>query len=167
MSNQFATPPPFAGGSTEEVQQTEAPTAQQEAPQQAPVKEKKKRAAPITEEQIKYVRDNVKKMGYGEMADALGISRNQVNRILQELKKGMRAAAIQKAEADGQVAYGTNEKGRWDYSDPKTELAKKIEQKIENDLSRPAESRPGAGRKGGGSVQNTLQSEVDELLKDL
>ena len=148
---------------------TAAPAAA--APAAAP-KEKVKRersATMISAEHIKFVRENVKTMSYADMASALGISRNQINRILQELKKMLRNEAIKRS--GDQPAYaqkGTNKKNEvvWDYEQPLTEIAKKVEAKIESTLTRPEEARPGAG-KGGGQVAAALSSEMADLLADL
>lgn len=183
----FKNPPPFAKGAkkqeekVEQVNQEEisenplTETVTDENPtdtkgEKSMSEEKPKRERSkvnISQEHIKFVRQNVKKMGYTEMAEQLGITRNQINRILQTLKEGMRSAAVQ-ADPD---AYGTkeNKKGEkvYDWTQPKSEMAKKVEAKIESDLSRPAESRPGAGGSGGGKVQQALDSELEDLLKDL
>lgn len=182
----FKNPPPFAKGAkkqeekVEQVNQeeisenplTETVTDEKTKDTKGEVmsEEKPKRERSkvnISQEHIKFVRQNVKKMGYTEMAEQLGITRNQINRILQTLKEGMRGAAVQ---ADPN-AYGTkeNKKGEtvYDWSQPKSDMAKKVEAKIESDLSRPAESRPGAGGSGGGKVQQALDSELEDLLKDL
>lgn len=156
-------PPPFAGGN----QESGAEQPQQAQTQAAPASGTKKRSAPITQEQIKFVRENVKKMGYTEMANQLGVSKNQVNRILQEIKKGMRQKAMEEAQKNGQRAYVDKEDGKPDYTQPQTDLAQKVEKKIADELSRPADTKPGSGRKGGGQVQNTIQSEVEDLINDL
>lgn len=157
MSQEFS-PPPFAGQDANQGQPQQAQEGQ---------KQGKKKNAPITPEQIKFVKQNVKSMGYQEMADQLGVSRNQVNRILQQLKKGMREKVIEDAKNQGTEPYALNDKGKYDYNQPQTEMAKKVENKVKNELSRPEDTRPGAGRKGGGTVQNTLNQEVEDLLSDL
>lgn len=170
----FTQPPPFATNAKteepkkEETQEMTEQNVTQDAPQTqaAPKadKEKKERSAPMKPEHVKYVRENVKNMGYNEMAEALGVSKFQVNRVLQSLKMGMRNKAIEK---DGDQAYGKKDDGKSDWSNPLSEMAKKVEAKIENELSRPADTRPGAGRKGGGKVQASIDSELDDLLGDL
>jgi hypothetical protein len=134
----------------------------------APVEEpKKKRNAPIQQDHIQYVTQNVSKRSYTEMADNLGISKAQVNRILQEIKKGLRNKALADAEANGTKAYTQKENGRNDYKDPQTDMAKKIENYIQTHLSRPEETRPGAGKKGGGGVSTALNSEVYSIIANL
>lgn len=175
----FKSPPPFAKGkqqepAAEEVKQepqaeekgeTMTEQATQEVQAEAPKKTKNKTT--ITNEHIKFVRQNVKTMGYNDMAEKLGLTKNQINRILQTLKEGMRAKAV---EQDAN-AYGTkqNKKGEtvYDWTQPKSDFAQKVEKKIAEELSRPAESRPGAGGGGGGKVQQALDAELDDLLSDL
>lgn len=125
----------------------------------------------ISPEHISYVRDHVKDESYTQMAEKLGITPNQVNRILQEMKKRLRNRAMEMAAAAGTDAYakkGTNDKGAtlWDFDQPLTDAAKKVEEKIMKDLSRPADVRVG-GAKGGGAVSQALGSEVDSILSDL
>jgi len=183
MGTSFNTPPPFAKATEESKTVEEVETVEEEIVEEEPktkkgekmtapeeAKEEKKTIKPknktqITKEHIDYVRQNVKKMGYGEMADALDITKNQINRILQTLKEGLRGKAVDQDDN----AYGTkkNKKGDtiYDWSEPKSDLAKKVEKKISDELSRPAESRPGGG--GGGKVKQALDSALDDLLADL
>jgi len=180
----FKSPPPFAKGKqtppkpetkTETVNPQEISenpieeganmTEEVQAPPQK--KEKQKRnSVLITRDHIKFVRQNVKTMGYNEMADKLGLTKNQINRILQFLKEGMRNKAV----TEDSNAYGTkkNKKGEdvYDWTQPKSAYAKKAEAKIEAELSRPADTRPGGGA-GGGQVQQALDSELDDLLAEL
>lgn len=125
----------------------------------------KKNKVQITTKHIRFVQNNIKTMGYGEMADSLDITRNQINRILQTLKEGLREKAVENDSA----AYGTktNKKGEtvYDWSSPQSEMAKKVENKIQEKLSRPADTRPGGG--GGGKVKKALDSELNDLLADL
>jgi len=124
-----------------------APQAAQAAPQAAPeevsnVKERKKTVRKATkmieEDDIIFVRDNVKTMSYIEMAEARQLTKFQVNRILMDLKKKIRKAV-----------KGT----------PK-EAA--IEEYIKNTLSRPEDA--GVGRKGSGKVSQSLDSVVGDIL---
>ena len=80
---------------------------------------------------------------------------------------GLRGKALTLATQTGEQAYGLKEDGKPDYSQPISEMAQKVEAKIDADLSRPAESRPGAGRKGGGAVKQALDAELDDLLAGL
>jgi len=154
-----------------------APTAAPAAPA-APVAEvapaeKKKQVRLATKiignDEITFVVQNVAKMGYNEMAEKVGITKHQVNRILQTLKEGLRKSAIDGASADDEKAYGERitKKGevKADYSSPLTDLAQKVENKILKSLSRPADTRPGA--KGGGKAKQALDSTLDAMLADL
>lgn len=157
-----------------------APVAPQAAPQAEPApvekKKKKKHTVMISEDHIKFVMQNIKTMAYADMAEKLGITKNQVNRILQTMKGGvdnkgnffgLRGNALEQAAKSGEAAYGLKENGKPDYSQPLTELAQKIEAKIAEKLSRPAESRPGGGGGNGGKVKQALDSQLDSLLADL
>jgi hypothetical protein len=152
------------------------PVAPVEAPVQKEKQKQKKNNVMINGDHIKFVLQNIKKMNYTEIAEKLEITKNQVNRILQTLKGGidqkgnnfgLRGKALDEAASAGTQAYALKEDGKPDYSQPISELAQKVEAKIEAELSRPADSRPGAGRKGGGAVKQALDSQLDELLAGL
>lgn len=99
----------------------------------------------LTPEDIAFVTQNVRTMSYVEMAEARGITKFQVNRILMDLKKSLRAAAKEKNDP----AY-----------------SEKIEAYISAHLSRPDDARPGgAGRSG--VVKNTLDDVVGSILNGL
>ena len=161
--------PPFAGSAptAPTAAAPEAAPAAPAAPEAAEAAPTKKRSSvQITKDHIDYVIANVKTMSYTDMAANLGISKNQVNRVLQEVKQGLRQKAI---DADG-AAYpvtGQNKKGenKYDWSAPATDLAKKVEEKISASLTRPAESRPG-GKKGG-ATKTAINAEIDNLLNSL
>jgi len=123
----------------------------------------------IGNDEIKFVVQNVATMGYKEMGDKIGLTKHQVNRILQTLKEGLRKSAIDGASAAGEKAYGerTTKKGdvKADYNSPLTDLAQKVENKILKSLSRPSDSRPGS--KGGGKAKQALDSTLDAMLADL
>jgi len=158
-----------------------APTAAPAAPTAAPAApvaevapaEKKKQVRLATKiignDEITFVVQNVAKMGYNEMAEKIGITKHQVNRILQTLKEGLRKSAVDAAEVAGEKAYGdkTTKKGeiKADYAAPLSALAQKVENKITANLSRPADTRPGA--KGGGKAKQALDSTLDAMLADL
>jgi len=181
--------PPFAGNkpgnqtTTKEPEQQETPVVQEKEEKKPmaeeatveeleevedPKKEKKTRNSKMLDpESIKFIRQNVKNMTYTEMAEKRGLTKHQVNRTLQYLKEQLRIHAV---NTDGEKAYGTkqNKKGEdvYDWSNPLSATAKKVEKKIEDEMSRPAESRPGGGG-GGGKVKQALDAELDELLGDL
>lgn len=131
----------------------------------------------ITPEDIEFIKANVRTMGYKEIADARSLSTHQVNQVLQKIRQGMRDAAIAR-DGEGAYARALDESGQpkvsknknsegapiYDYSQPLTEMAKKVEEKIASALSRP----DSVGRKGGGSATaGTYASSVDEFLADL
>ena len=193
MNTQFTTPPPFkkpnptvapaaptATLTPMPPQATAvAPPAQEVPVAAAPAVKKPKQAknnVMISGDHIKFVLQNISKMNYTEIADKLSITKNQVNRILQTLKGGidqhgnpfgLRGKALVAAKDAGEQAYALKEDGKPDFSQPVSELAQKVEAKIEAELSRPADSRPGAGRKGGGAVKQALDAQLDELLSGL
>ena len=123
----------------------------------------------IGNDEIKFVVQNVATMGYKEMGDKIGLTKHQVNRILQTLKEGLRKSAIDGAGAAGEKAYGerTTKKGdiKADYNSPLTDLAQKVENKILKSLSRPSDSQ--SGSKGGGKAKQALDSTLDAMLADL
>ncbi len=80
-------------------------------------------------------------MSYNDMAEACGLTKFQVNRILMEIKKGIRE------KAKGNEA---------------AEMA--AEKFIKENLSRPEDSGPG---KGGGKVKNALNTAVDNIIGNL
>ena len=155
-----------------------APTA---APVSAPEGKKKQvRLATkiISDEDIIFVRQNIKTMGYTEMAAKIGLTTHQVNRILQTLKGGidqnggffgLRGKALQAAIDVGEKAYAekTTKAGaiKPDFTQPITEMAQKVENAIAEKLSRPADTRPGG--KTGGPAKQALASQLDDLLADL
>jgi predicted DNA-binding protein (UPF0251 family) len=160
------------------------PVPPQAAPAPAPKEKKQQSTIMINNDHIKFVLQNIKTMGYNDMAEKLGITKNQVNRILQTLKGGigkkkvqgeeveytfgLRGKALDAAAAAGEQAYALKENGKPDFSQPVSELAQKVEAKIDAELSRPADTRPGAGGGGrGGKVQEALDSQLDELLAGL
>lgn len=165
--------PPFAANTEATATPTAAPTAAPAVTETTVAPKEKKESKPrsevmISDEHIKFVKDNVKTMGYKEMAEHLGISKNQVNRILQELKKMLRDIAIERSKpAEAYAQNGVNKKGgiKWDYNTPLTDIAKKVEDKIDNTLSRPEDARPGAGK--GGQVSAALKSGVDDILSEI
>jgi hypothetical protein len=147
-------------------QEEQKPKTKKEKKVSDPDKPKQKRNEKlIDEDAIKFVRQNVKEMPYTDMAEHLGLTTNQVNRILQTIKAGLRQYAID--QDNKAYAFKKNKKGEdiYNWTEPLSDIAKKVEMKIESELSRPAESRVGAG--GDGKVQKALNSEIDDLLAGL
>jgi hypothetical protein len=135
-----AAPPvaPVAEVEVEEIIEEDATSTEEgtEMETQAPVaevkvkKERKKRVnadgekvtpnRQMTNEDIQFIVANVRTMSYTEIANSRGITNHQVNRVLMEVKKNL------KAQAAGDPA--------------KLEA---VEQYIKEHLSRPEESLPG------------------------
>ena len=161
-------PPVAATGTPVPPAPIDAPAAVEVAPDE---RKKQVRLATkiIGNDEIKFVVQNVATMGYKEMGDKIGLTKHQVNRILQTLKEGLRKSAIDGAGAAGEKAYGerTTKKGdiKADYNSPLTDLAQKVENKILKSLSRPNDSH--SGSKGGGKAKQALDSTLDAMLADL
>lgn len=167
----FTTPPTLNFGAD-----TAAPSVPTAAPADASAAptEKKKRTRSTTvinPDHVPFVQANIKTMSYDLMAEKLGISKSQVNSILQTIKSNIRDAAIADAKAAGASAYaqkGTNKKNEilWDWANPISDLAKKVEVYIDSDLSRPADARPG-GAKGNPAMKTAINTAVSDILKNL
>jgi len=129
------------------------------------VPEKKKRNDIIIDsEKIDYVMANIKSQTYDEMAKATGLTKHQVNRILQTLKSGIRNRVLE--ADDNAYEKKTNKKGGLvpDYATPLTDKAKKAEKLILTKLCKSdAVSKPG----GGGKSKQSLDSALDSLLAEL
>lgn len=134
-------------------------------------KEKTPRSRNITTEDIEFIRNNIKTMRYQEIAETRGISKSQVNRVLQFIREGIRNSAIKIAESRGETAYGTktlNSKKEGpkpvnDYSNPLTVEARKAEDFINENYSRP----DSAGAGGGGQVKEALDDTLSGILDSL
>jgi len=119
-------------------------------PTQEDVKEEKKEEKPkrkverkatreITPNDIQFVLANVKKMSYAEMAEKLGLTKNQVNRIINEIRTKLREEAEKMGKKE------------------------EVEKFIEEHLKRPAETRPG----GKGEVKSAIDATVADILNKL
>ena len=129
----------------EVVKEPEVLTAEsREAQAQAKPKKKVNRKATrvITPGDIQFVINNIKKMSYAELAEARGLTKYQINRILMDIKKQLREEA------------------------KKTGKTEQVEKFIKEHLSRPEDSKPG-GNKGGGAMKNAINSTVNEILSKL
>jgi beta-N-acetylglucosaminidase len=124
---------------TEEAPQAETSTSTTEKSKRTVNRQATRMIKP---EDIEFVMKNVRTMSYSEMAEKLGLTRHQVNRILMDIKKGLREEA------------------------KKTGKVKEVEKFIKEHLSRPEDSRPG-GQKGGGAVKNAIDATVSNILKNL
>jgi len=101
----------------------------------------------INKDDILFVCQNVKGMSYNDMAEKLGLTRHQVNRILMDIKAQLRKSFI---NADG-------------VEDPARKEI--IEKHIATNLSRPEDSRVGA--KKGSPVRDAMNDVVSEILGNL
>lgn len=125
---------------------------------------KKRSNTPIDENKIKIVLQNIKSKTYDEIGEITGLTKNQVNRIVQTLKTGMREKALAQDPNAYEIKVTKTGKERPDYSKPLTEYAKKVENVIATKLSRPrAESSGG----GGGRTQQALDAALNDLLESL
>jgi hypothetical protein len=137
--------PPFVKKGTEEAPQTAAAPVAAKEPK--PKKEKGERQAPakmMNVEQINQVIALVPTKSYTEIAEMLGITKHQVNRVLMEVKKSLREKA-----KDNPV------------------MLAKAEEFIKANLSRPEDTRPGATGPKGGKVKNALGDIVGNILAGL
>ena len=134
-------------------------------------KEKKERSdVNITSEHIAFIQANIATNSVVEIATKCGITKNQVNRVINDLRTKLRMAIIAKDPESYAKTGELNKKGQavYDYSNPITEAAQKVEALIATRLSRPA-SEGGVTRKagGGGSVKKAIDDAFDSLFKDL
>lgn len=148
-----------------------APVAVAVAPTTEVKKERKKRTKPEIEldpVKIKFVRANIRAMSVAEISEKTGLTKSQVNSVLQTMKKKLRDMVITQSETAGILPYERHtdpeKKGRYDYSKPLTEQAKKVEAGIDQLLSRPPEARPGAGGPRNTVVAAAIDSEIADLL---
>ena len=152
MANAF----PFAKkdapvATTEAAAATEAAPATEKAPKVKAPKGKKadggdrKKPAPqMDTDQVKQVLALVKDNSYSQIAEKLGLTKFQVNRVLMSTKK-------QLIEAAG------------------TDAAKlaKVQDYIKNFLSRPEDTLPGHGGGRGGKVKGALDGAVGDILASI
>ncbi|MFA7202705.1 MAG: hypothetical protein WC188_03200 [Candidatus Caldatribacteriota bacterium] len=133
---------------------TAAPVAAVEGQTEKPAKvkktkksgeDRKKPAAQMTPEQVKQVLVLIKDHSYTEVAEMIGITKFQVNRVLMTTKKSLKERA----------------------GDDPAKLAK-VEEYIKNHLSRPEDTLPGKGGGGrGGKVKSALDDVVSDILAGL
>ena len=128
--------------------------------------ETKKNTILIDSEKIKTVIANVKTKSYIEMATMTGLTKHQVNRILQTLKSGMRQKAVNENPEAYKTKISKTGKSTFDYTEPLTDFAKKIETKIKEQLCRPEGEGKNKGS-GGGKTKKSLDNALDDLLADL
>ncbi len=113
----------------------------------------------ITEDMVKYVRENVKQMTYSEMAKELRLTSDKVSNILQNFKRKMRSkVGYNSYERRTYVNQKGKEVTKPDFTKPKTEQAKKVEQWITDNLCRPAVQS---------NMSDALNGDVDDVLSKL
>jgi len=136
-----ATESPVTSTTTAEA----APTAATKAKGVKKSGENRKKPAPVmNQEQIKQIIAMVKDHSYAQIAEAVGVTKFQVNRVLMNSKEYLRKAAE---------------------GDP-VKLAK-VEEFIKTHLSRPEDTLPGKGGARGGKVKNALDNVVADILASL
>jgi hypothetical protein len=107
--------------------------------------DRKKPAPQMNGEQVKQILTMVKDKSYTQIAEEIGVTKFQVNRVLMSTKKQLRESA---ANNPVQLA--------------------KVEEYIKNYLSRPEDTLPGhGGNKGGGKVKGALDSVVGDILNSI
>jgi hypothetical protein len=131
-----------------------APAAAAPAAEAVPVKaakgkkksgeDRKKPAPQMVPDQVKEILTLVKDNSYTQIAEKLGITKFQVNRVLMQTKKQLREAAA---------------------ADP-SKLAK-VEAYIKEYLSRPEDTLPGHGGGRGGKVKGALDNVVGDILASI
>ena len=135
-------------------------------------KEKKPKEASreINAEDIAFIMQNISKMPLKEIAEARGITKNQANRVVSDLRTMMRKAVLAKDPnaypATGEMS--SKNEPIYDYSSPLTADSKKVEEVIAAKLSRPEGSGVGrGGNKTGGSVKAAINDAFSNLFKEL
>jgi len=98
----------------------------------------------MTSEQVKQIIALVKDHSYSQIAETVGVTKFQVNRVLMATKVQLRE------NAKGDAA----------------KLAK-VEEYIKTYLNRPEDSRPGKGGARGGKVKGALDSVVGDILASI
>ena len=140
---QAPTADPAAQAAPQAAPNPEAQAAPQATDGKKPRKKVERKATrEINREDVQYVLQNIKTQSYKEMADHLGLTKSQVNRILMDTKKDLRKSVKGNPEAEA-----------------------KVEAYIKEHLSRPEDS--GVGRKGGGAVRTAINSVVADILGNL
>jgi len=123
------------------VEATEAPAAPKV---KKAAGEKRKSAPALSAEQVNQIVELIKggQKSYSEIAEAVGATKYQVNRVLVSTKAGLKAQAARNPA-----------------------VAEKVQRALKL-LARPAESRPGARGPKGGKVNNAIQDLVGQLLAE-
>lgn len=135
---------PVAAPPVAEAAPVAAPVAETAAPAEKKATDRKKPNRAMTPEDTQFIVANVKTMSYTEIAEARGITKHQVNRVLMQVKKQLKEAAGDDAEA----------------------LAT-VNKHIEEHLSRPEDTRPGGGGGRAGVVKASIDDIVGNILNNI
>jgi hypothetical protein len=136
--------PPKAKAAPEAAPEAAAAPAEKAPKQKKSGADRKKPAAAMTPDQVKQIIALVKDHSYSQIAETVGVTKFQVNRVLMATKVQLRE------NAKGDAA----------------KLAK-VEEYIKNYLNRPEDSRPGKGGARGGKVKGALDSVVGDILASI
>lgn len=113
----------------------------------------------ITEEMIKFVREHASAMTYKEMAEEIGIKKNQVSNILQNYKRKLRSKiGYDSYEKRTYINQNDKEVTKPDFSKPRTEQAQKVEKWITEHLCRPVKAS---------KMSDALNDDVDSVISSL
>jgi len=120
--------------------------AEAKAPKEKKVKNENRKTPnkAMTPEDTQFVVANVKNMSYSEIAEARGITKHQVNRVLMQVKKQMKDAA-----GDNPEALAT------------------VEKYIKEQLSRPEDAFGGGGANRTSVVKKSIDDIVGNILNSL
>lgn len=98
----------------------------------------------MTPEQVKQIISLVKDHSYTQIAETVGVTKFQVNRVLMATKEQLRKSA------EGDAAK-----------------LEKVETFIKEHLSRPEDTLPGKGGARGGKVKGALDDVVGDILASI
>ncbi len=144
MAN-FPFPPKAKAAPAAEAAPAEAAAPAEKAPKQKKSGADRKKPAPaMTSDQVKQIIALVKDHSYSQIAETVGVTKYQVNRVLMATKVQLRE------NAKGDAA----------------KLAK-VEEYIKTYLNRPEDSRPGKGGARGGKVKGALDNVVGDILASI
>lgn len=145
----------------ETVQTPEETVMTEVAPVEVPAekKEKKKRTTPpnreMVPEDMEFILANIKTMSYTQMADARGLTKHQVNRVLMTVKQQMKDACVLTRDAEGKPLTFN------------TDALAKVEAYIAENLSRPEGTKPGQGGGRSSVVKDSISSITDNILANI
>jgi hypothetical protein len=128
----------------------------------APVTEKKEKVkrttAPNREmvpEDMLFIIANIKTMSYSQMADARGLTKHQVNRVLMTVKQQMIDACVLTRDEEGKpLTFDEN-------------ALATVKAYIAENLSRPEGSRPGQGGGRSSVVKDSISTITNDILANI